>query len=101
MQLLPSIRRDQERGCLQEISGAALQVHWYCRKTIDVDGGKCVVAGEKFSIVGMHFEPWIKQYDYAGLALDEYPKIREWLTSVQAVPELARAYEKVKTEEEA
>ena len=49
----------------------------------------------------MHFEPWVRQCDYAGLTLDEYPKVRDWLTSVQGVPELVRAYEKVKAGEEA
>ena len=63
--------------------------------------GKWMVPGDDFSVADMHFEPWVKQYNYAGLTLDEYPKVQEWLTSVQALPELMRAYEKVKAGEEA
>lgn len=63
--------------------------------------GKWIVAGDDFSFVDMHFEPWIKQYDYAGLILSQYPKVKTWLSTVQAVPELVRASEKVESGEKA
>ncbi|CAC9896043.1 unnamed protein product [Aureobasidium pullulans] len=52
-------------------------------------------------VVDLHFEPWIRQYGYAGLSLDEYPKIKAWLDRVQGLPEVIKAYEMVKAREEA
>ncbi|GAB7363955.1 hypothetical protein MBLNU230_g4517t1 [Neophaeotheca triangularis] len=63
--------------------------------------GEWIVAGDSFSIVDMHFEPWMRQHEFAGLSLDEYPKVKAWLERVQGLPEVAKAYEKVKSGEEA
>lgn len=63
--------------------------------------GDWVVAGEEPGVVDFHFEPWLRQYGYAGLSLDEYPTVKKWLDRVQALPEVVRAYERVKAGEEA
>ncbi|THW08586.1 glutathione S-transferase [Aureobasidium pullulans] len=63
--------------------------------------GGWVIAGENHSVVELHFEPWIRQYGYAGLSLDEYPKVKGWLDRVQGLPEVIKAYEMVKAGEEA
>ncbi|THV64591.1 glutathione S-transferase [Aureobasidium pullulans] len=63
--------------------------------------GGWVIAGENHSVVDLHFKPWIRQYGYAGLSLDEYPKIKAWLDMVQGLPEVIKAYEMVKAREEA
>ncbi|THZ79965.1 hypothetical protein D6C85_00145 [Aureobasidium pullulans] len=52
-------------------------------------------------VVDLHFEPWIRQYGYADLSLDEYPKVKGWLDRVQGLPEVIKAYEMVKAGEEA
>ncbi|RDW69160.1 glutathione S-transferase family protein [Aspergillus mulundensis] len=62
--------------------------------------GKWIVKGEGPSVVDFHFEPWMRQYEFAGLSLDEYPSVKAWLKRVQALPELVRAYEKVKAGED-
>ncbi|TEA10712.1 Glutathione S-transferase-like protein tpcF [Colletotrichum sidae] len=63
--------------------------------------GRWVIEGETPGVVDFHFEPWLRQHGYAGLALDDYPKVRAWLERVQALPELQRAYGKVKSGQEA
>lgn len=63
--------------------------------------GEWIVAGDRFSVVDMHFEPWVRQYEYAGLALDQYPKVEGWLKAVQTVPDVVRAYQKVRSGEDA
>jgi len=63
--------------------------------------GEWIVAGEEAGIVDFHFEPWLRQYGYAGLSLDKYPNVKRWLDRVQGLPEVVRAYEKVKAGEEA
>jgi glutathione S-transferase len=62
-------------------------------------GGRWILDG--FGVVDMHFEPWVRQYEYAELTLDQYPKIEAGLKAVQAVPEVVRAYEKVNSGVEA
>ncbi|EXL71068.1 hypothetical protein FOPG_13187 [Fusarium oxysporum f. sp. conglutinans race 2 54008] len=42
----------------------------------------------------------MRQYEYAGLSLNDYPKVKAWLDRVQALPEVKRAYEKIKAGEE-
>lgn len=64
-------------------------------------GGKWIIAGETPNVVDFHYEPWLRQYEFAGLSLDEYPNVKAWLQRVQALPELKKAYEKVKNGEEA
>lgn len=68
---------------------------------LGLHGGNWIVTGDEVSVVDMHFEPWVRQYEYAGLSLGQYPKVEAWLKAVQAVPEVARAYGKVKAGEEA
>ncbi|CAG8214122.1 unnamed protein product [Penicillium olsonii] len=68
---------------------------------LKTNDGKWILAGPEPSIVDFHFEPWVKQYDYAGLTLQDYPKVHEWLKTVQALPERVRAYAKVPAGEEA
>ncbi|THV78108.1 hypothetical protein D6D29_07931 [Aureobasidium pullulans] len=62
--------------------------------------GGWVIAGENHSVVDLHFEPWIRQYGYAGLCLDEYPNLKAWLERVQGLPEVIKAYDMVKAGEE-
>ncbi|THY25790.1 glutathione S-transferase [Aureobasidium pullulans] len=62
--------------------------------------GGWVIAGKECSVVDLHFEPRIRQYGYAGLSLDEYPKVKTWLEWGQELPEVVKAYEMVKAGEE-
>ncbi|EWZ83312.1 hypothetical protein FOQG_11826 [Fusarium oxysporum f. sp. raphani 54005] len=63
-------------------------------------GGDWILAGDRPNVVDFHFEPWMRQYEYAGLSLNDYPKVKAWLDRVQALPEVKRAYEKIKAGEE-
>lgn len=64
-------------------------------------GGKWVLPGESPSAVDYHFEPWLRQYGFAGLSLDKYPSLKAWVERVQQLGEVVRAYENVKKGEEA
>ncbi|KAJ4256244.1 hypothetical protein NW762_009324 [Fusarium torreyae] len=63
-------------------------------------GGEWILAGNKPNVVDIHFEPWVRQYEFAGLSLNDYPKSKAWLDRVQALPIVARAYEKIKAGKE-
>lgn len=58
-------------------------------------GGKFVLPGEGLSAVDLHFYPWVKQFSFAGLSLEKYPKIKGWLDGLAEMKEVQAAYEKV------
>ncbi|KAL4963787.1 glutathione S-transferase family protein [Aspergillus stella-maris] len=62
--------------------------------------GGWILEGAEPSVVDWHFEPWVRQFEFAGLDLREYPLVKAWLDRVQTRPEVVRAYEKVKGGEE-
>lgn len=64
-------------------------------------GGKWILEGEGPSAVDYHFEPWLRQFGFAGLSLDKYPNVKAWYERVGELAEVARAYENVKKGEEA
>ncbi|KAF4420088.1 hypothetical protein F53441_14400 [Fusarium austroafricanum] len=64
-------------------------------------GGDWILAGATPNVVDFHFEAWMRQYEFAGLSLANYPKIKAWFDRVEALPAVTRAYEKVKAGEEA
>lgn len=58
-------------------------------------GGASVLPG-KVTAVDYHFEPWVRQYSFAGISLDMYPGIAKWLNEMKAREEVQQAYLKVK-----
>jgi glutathione S-transferase len=64
-------------------------------------GGKWILAGEGPTAVDFHFEPWMRQTEFAGLSLEKYPSLKAWVGRVQELAEVVRAYENVKNVEEA
>lgn len=57
--------------------------------------GRSVLPGT-VTVVDYHFEPWVRQYDFAGLSLDNYPLIKKWLGEMAARDEVQKAYVKIK-----
>ena len=62
-------------------------------------GGSVLPHG--FSAVDAHFYPWVSQATYAGLKLDNYPKVRKWLEMIGEIPAVKEAYERVPKGEKA
>ena len=59
-------------------------------------GGHSILPG-KITAVDYHFEPWVRQFNFAGLSLSEYPLITRWLDGMAAREEVKQAYEKIKS----
>ena len=49
----------------------------------------------ELTAVDVHFEPWVHQYQYAGLSLDQYPKLKAWLEKMKGLKEVKEAYKKI------
>ena len=56
--------------------------------------GKSILPGG-ISSVDLHFYPWVKQYEYAGLSMEQYPKVKGWLDSIKGLKEVKAGYEKI------
>lgn len=44
----------------------------------------------------LHFEPWVRQYEFAGLSLQKYPNLAKWLENMKSLQTVQQAYEKIK-----
>lgn len=63
-------------------------------------GGESVLPGG-FSAVDAHFFPWVNQYTYADLKMENFPKIRKWLELIGKMQAVKEAYERVPNGEKA
>lgn len=43
----------------------------------------------------LHFEPWVRQYGFAGLSLDKYPNLAKWVENMKNLQSVQQAYEKI------
>ncbi|KAL2826913.1 glutathione S-transferase [Aspergillus pseudoustus] len=58
-------------------------------------GGHSILPG-RVTAVDYHFEPWVRQFEFAGLSLDKHPHVKQWLREMTARGEVQRAYIKIK-----
>jgi glutathione S-transferase len=63
-------------------------------------GGKWILAGEGQTAVDFHFEPWMRQVEFAGLSLEKYPSLKAWVERAQGLAEVVRAYKTIGEAEE-
>lgn len=62
---------------------------------LNKSGGRSILPG-RITAVDYHFEPWVRQFGFAGLSLDKYPNIAHWLREITAREEVKQAYTKIK-----
>lgn len=58
-------------------------------------GGRSILEGG-ISAADLHFEPWVRQHEFAGLSLERYPNLRKWLEGMGGREEVREAYRKIK-----
>lgn len=58
-------------------------------------GGNFILPGSTPTAVDLHFYPWVYQHSFAGLSLDKYSAVKEWLSSMGELKEVKAAYEKI------
>ncbi|KAI9043114.1 glutathione S-transferase family protein [Aspergillus affinis] len=64
-------------------------------KHLEKTSGENILPG-KVTAVDYHFEPWVRQYTFAGLSLNKYPKIEKWLKGMTGREEVKQAYISIK-----
>ena len=56
--------------------------------------GRSVLEGG-VTAVDYHFEPWVRQYEFAGLSLEDYPNVKKWLEGMKGREEVKAGYKKI------
>ncbi|KAF9692854.1 hypothetical protein EKO04_009312 [Ascochyta lentis] len=56
--------------------------------------GESILPGG-ISAVDAHYEPWVRQHEYAQVPLDGYPTVQKWLEKVKGLDEVKKAYKKI------
>jgi glutathione S-transferase len=57
--------------------------------------GNFILPGPTPTAVDLHMAPWIKQYSFAGLKMNDYPHTEKWLSNFMELKEVKAAYDKV------
>jgi len=89
----------ENANALERYEAQTLRCYDILEGQLKKSGGKSVLE-KGYSAVDMHFYPWVQTYGYAGLSVDKYPMIQEWLKVVKERPAVKAAYEKVSSGEE-
>ena len=61
------------------------------------DDAKTGVKGKTFLSINENgrVQPWVKEYDYAGLLLEDYPLTNGWLKNMGGLQQIKDAYRKI------
>ena len=62
---------------------------------LEKSGGKTILGGQNVSAVDLHFEPWVREYAFARLTLEDYPNVQQWLKAMAGMKEIKEAYQKI------
>ncbi|KAH6659400.1 glutathione S-transferase [Truncatella angustata] len=63
-------------------------------RQLEKTNGDSIIPGG-INAVDLHFFPWVKQYEFAGLRLDAYPHIYKWLKKMKGLEEVESAYQRI------
>lgn len=63
-------------------------------KQLEKSKGESILPGG-ITAADLHFLPWIKQHEYAGLKLDDYPNLAKWLKTLMERKEVSEGYRKI------
>ncbi|KAJ0413334.1 glutathione S-transferase [Aspergillus carlsbadensis] len=85
----------KNEDALQRYSEQAARCYQVLEGQLEKSGGHSILPG-RVTAVDYHFEPWVRQFEFAGLSLDKYPHVSRWLREMTGRKEVQQAYVKVK-----
>ena len=80
---------------LERYSAQTYRCYEVLEGQLQKSGGQSILPG-RVTALDYHFEPWVRQYGFAGLSLDKYPNVAKWLKGLTGREEVKAAYTKVK-----
>ncbi|KAI2831815.1 hypothetical protein CBS133816_2065 [Aspergillus niger] len=84
----------KNEDALQRYSAQTERCYGVLEGQLKKSGGQSVLPG-RITAVDYHFEPWVREYDFAGLSLEKYPLITQWLRVMTGRKEVQQAYIKI------
>ncbi|KAL3495982.1 glutathione S-transferase [Aspergillus germanicus] len=85
----------KNEDALQRYSEQTERCYQVLEGQLKISGGHSILPG-RVTAVDYHFEPWVRQFEFAGLSLDKYPHVAQWLREMTGRKEVQQAYIKVK-----
>ncbi|KAL2797064.1 glutathione S-transferase [Aspergillus keveii] len=85
----------KNEDALQRYSEQTERCYQVLEGQLKKSGGHSILPG-RVTAVDYHFEPWVRQFEFAGLSLDKYPHVAQWLRDMTGREEVQQAYIKVK-----
>jgi glutathione S-transferase len=85
----------QNDNALERYTAQTYRCYDVLEGQLNKSGGRSILPG-RITAVDYHFEPWVRQFGFAGLSLDKYPNIAHWLREITAREEVKQAYTKIK-----
>lgn len=86
----------KNEDALSRYAEQTLRCYGVLQGQLEKTDGRSVLPGG-ITAVDAHFEPWVRQHQYAQLSLDEYPLVKKWLQTVGDLPEVKQAYAKIQS----
>jgi glutathione S-transferase len=85
----------KNEDALQRYSEQTERCYQVLEGQLKKSSGHSILPG-RVTAVDYHFEPWLRQFEFAGLSLDKYPHVAQWLREMTGREEVQQAYIKVK-----
>lgn len=61
---------------------------------LEKTNGESVLPGG-VSAVDAHFEPWVRQCEFAQVPIEGYPNLKKWAGKMRGLEEVQRAYKRI------
>lgn len=85
----------QNENALERYTAQTYRCYEVLEGQLKKSGGRSILPG-RITAVDYHFEPWVRQFGFAGLSLGKYPNIAQWLREITGREEIKQAYTKIK-----
>ncbi|KAJ4991885.1 glutathione s-transferase [Stagonosporopsis vannaccii] len=86
----------RNEDALSRYAEQTLRCYSVLQGQLEKTDGQSVLPGG-ITAVDAHYEPWVRQHQYAQLSLDEYPLVKKWLQKMGDLPEVRRAYMRIQS----
>ena len=85
----------ENKDALERYVAQAYRCYDVLEKQLQKSEGMSILPG-RITAVDYHYEPWVRQHEFAGLSLEKYPMIHKWLTLMHTREEVQEAYIKIR-----
>ncbi|KAF7718162.1 Glutathione S-transferase domain-containing protein [Penicillium ucsense] len=86
--------KQENKDALERYVAQAYRCYDVLEGQLQKSDGMSILPG-RITAVDYHYEPWLRQHEFAGLSLEKYPMIHKWLSLMRTREEVQEAYIKI------